>query len=309
MRVLVTGATGFIGSHLTRRLIAEGHEVAIVVRANSDTWRINDLLDDIFAIYETDLTDAAGIAGAVISFRPDAVFHLAAYYVPEHTHKDVPMLYNTNVLGTVNMLEACSSKTVNVRLFVNTSTCFVYGNIADRLGEADWVYPVNLYALTKVMGEQACEYYAKRGLNCVTLRLFPPYGEMDNTRKLIPSVIKSMLDGKELKLTACKQKWDYIYVGDIVDAYVKLLSMPEFKGHEIINIGTGHAPSLKHVVLMIKDIIGNDVVPEFGAVPYRGNEVMHACADTGTASKCLGWCAKTKLKDGLKKTVAWYRGV
>lgn len=311
MRILVTGATGFIGSHLVHQLLREEHDVGIIKRPTSKTWRINDILDQL-TVFETDLQDLCKIQDAVEIFKPDVVFHLATHYVTEHTPADIKPLYETNVLGTVNLLDSMIDSTV--KLFVNTSSCFVYGsgscsNKDQHMSEGDFLNPSNLYALTKVQGEEACSYYAERyGVKCVTLRLFPPYGEWDNERKLIPFVIRKMIDGEELQLTSCKQKWDFTYIDDVIGAYMKVLFILEFsEKHEIFNIGTGYAPSIKRVVLMIKDILGSNIKPKFGAIPHRNNEVWHTCADASAAQKNLDWTPKTKLKEGLRKTVRWYQ--
>jgi len=311
VKILVTGATGFIGSHLVHRLLREEHEVGIIKRSISKTWRINDILDQL-TVFETDLQDLCKIQDAIETFQPCVVFHLASQYVTEHTPADIKSLYETNVLGTVNLLDSMIDSTVT--LFVNTSSCFVYGSGSysdkdQRMSEGDFLNPSNLYALTKVHGEEACSYYAERyGVKCVTLRLFPPYGEWDNERKLIPFVIRKMIEGEELQLTSCKQKWDFTYIDDIIDAYMKILFILEFpEKHEIFNIGTGYAPSMKRVVLMIKDILGSDIKPKFGTIPHRNKEVWYTCADTSAAQKYLNWRPETKLKEGLRKTVNWYK--
>ena len=121
-KVLITGATGFIGSHLVQRLIHEKLEVGIIKREYSDVWRIKGLLDKIVT-YDVDLCDTQGIAKAVSHFRPDVIFHLATYYAVDHKPQEIPLMVDTNVLGTINLLDA--AKESMVKLFVNTSSCFV----------------------------------------------------------------------------------------------------------------------------------------------------------------------------------------
>lgn len=302
-KVLTTGATGFIGSNLTRRLIQEGFEVGIIKREKSDVWRIRDLLDKIVT-YDVDLRDTYGVSKAVSHFRPDFTFHLAAeIYKPQ----EISLMVDTNVLGTINLLEA--SKDSTAKLFVNTSSCFVYKESKDKLKENADLTPLNFYALTKIQAEQACSFYAERyKLKTITLRLFPPYGPADHERRLIPYVIKNLLKGERPKLTTGWQRWDFIYVDDIVDVYLKLLSIPDFpQKHEIFNIGTENAVSVREVVSRIKEIIGTELEPDWGAIPHRKDEVWFICADISKAKTVLRWQPKVQiLEEGLELTVKWY---
>jgi nucleoside-diphosphate-sugar epimerase len=143
----------------------------------------------------------------------------------------------------------------------------------------------------------------------VTLRLFPPYGPADNERRLIPHAIKTLFSGESMKLTSGKQKWDFVYVGDIVDAYMRLLSKNVFpRKHEVFNIGSGEAVSVREVVSKIKEITKSKSKLEWGAVPHRASEVWFTCADVRKARKMLGWKPKTRiLKDGLSKTVSGFK--
>lgn len=306
-RVLITGASGFIGSHLARRLVQEGFEVGVIIREKSNPWRIEDILDKV-SIYDADIKNTQNILKIFSDFGPEAVYHLAAYYAVEHQTAEVPLMVDANILGTLNLLEA--SKESEVGLFVNTSSCFVYRPSEVGLKENAALEPLNLYALTKIHAEQACKLYSdKYGLRSITFRLFPPYGPADNGKRLIPYAIKSMLDGKRPAMTTGRQMWDFVYVGDIVDAYLRLLSISELpKGHEIFNIGTGNAVSIRDVVSMIQEILGTDVEPEWGAVPHRNNELWFTCADMSKTEKFLRWKPKTDvLNEGLRMTVEWYR--
>ena len=306
-RVLVTGATGFIGSQLTQRLIRGGFEVGIIKRENSNIWRIKDLSDKIVT-YDVDLRDTLEVSKAISRFRPDVIFHLATYYAVEHEPQEVSLLVDTNVLGTVNLLE--TAKESMVKLFVNTSSCFVYEESENKLRENDQLSPLNLYALTKLQAEQACSFYAENyGLKAITFRLFPPYGPADRERRLIPYVIKSLLDGERLKLTTGMQRWDFVYVGDIIEAYFKLLNVPNLPTkHEIFNIGTEKAVSVREVVSRIKEIVGGELEPDWGAIPHRKNEVWFTCADLSKTENFLRWQPKIQiLGEGLEFTVKWYK--
>ena len=306
-KVLITGAAGFIGSQLTQRLKREGFEVGIIKRENSDVWRIKDLLDKIVT-YDVDLRDTEEVSKAVSHFRPDVIFHLATYYAVEHKPQEISLMVDTNVLGTINLLEA--SKESRVKLFVNTSSCFVYRESKNKLRENADLSPLNLYALTKLQAEQACSFYAENyGLKAITFRLFPPYGPADHERRLIPYVTKSLLEGEKLKLTTGMQRWDFVYVDDIVDAYFKLLSVSDLpKKHEIFNIGTGNAVSVREVVSRIKEIVGSELEPGWGAIPHRKNEVWFTCADISKTESFLGWQPKIQIMGkGLELTVRWYK--
>jgi nucleoside-diphosphate-sugar epimerase len=304
-RIFVTGATGFIGSWLTRRLHEAGHQVGVMNRADSSPWRIQDLIA-LLEVYEGDLADTQAVEKAISDFKPDVIFHLATYYTVEHKPAEIPNLINTNVLGTVNLLEA--AKNAQTNLFVNTSSCFVYKQKDTPLNEGDELSPLNLYATTKLQAEEACAYYAQTyGLPAATLRLFPPYGPADNERKLIPFMIKSFLERKSPDLTSGKQQWDFVYVQDIVDAYIRLMDSQIKSKHEIFNIGTGNANSIKEVAENIRKIVNSDVEPNWGKVPHRKNEVWFTSANINKANTMLDWKPKTSLNQGLTATVEWYK--
>ena len=304
-KVLITGATGFLGSHLTRRLIAKGLTVGIIKRKHSDAWRIKDLLSRIKS-YSVSLQDTRSVSRVVSDFRPDIIFHLAAHYAVEHEPRQIAPMVDTNVLGAINLLEAARESAV--RLFVNTSSCFVYKASDRQLKENSTLEPLNLYGLTKIQAEGVCSYYAGAyQLPCVTFRIFPPYGPLDNERRLIPYIINSLLKGEHPKLTTGKQRWDFVYVDDIVEAYVRLLSIPAFsKKHEIFNIGTGEAVSVRRIGSRLSEIIGGDI--SWGKIAHRKNEIWHIRADIRKAKALLAWEPRIGvLKEGLLRTVASHR--
>ena len=305
-RVLVTGAHGFIGSHLTRALIGEGYEVGILRREASDLHRLRDLGGQVVH-HVADLRDPASVQAAVEVACPEAVIHLATYYAVEHRPGEVGVMMDTNVKGTVALLDA--SREVGVTFFLNTGTCAVYREKEIPLTETDPVSPQNLYALTKLQAEEACRFYADRfDVPGATLRLFPPYGPADNERRLIPYVIRSILAGEEVRLTSGTQRWDFVYVDDIVSAFLAALRQPEkAAAAEVLNVGTGDPLAVRDLVTRLAGLTGEKASLLWGAIPHRSNEVWFNSGSWGTIRSVLGWEPRVSLDEGLERTIAWFR--
>ena len=305
-RVLVTGAHGFIGSHLARTLLGAGYEVGALHREASDLRRIKDLEGRI-SHHVADLRDPASVQGAVMGARPDAIVHLATYYAVEHRPDEVGVMMDTNVKGTIALLEACRDR--GVSLFLNAGTCAVYREKDVPLAETDPVSPQNLYALTKLQAEQACAFYSDRlGVPATTLRLFPPYGPADNERRLIPYVIRSILAGEEVRLTSGTQRWDFVYVDDVVAAFVAALGKPgAAAGAGVMNVATGDPVAVRDLVTRLAGLTGEHARLLWGAVPHRGNEVWFNSGSWDRIRSVLGWEPQVSLDEGLERTIAWAR--
>jgi nucleoside-diphosphate-sugar epimerase len=216
-------------------------------------------------------------------------------------------MLDTNVKGTINLLEA-AKEYGRIILFINTSSTQVYDPKPRRLSESDEIRPQSLYAVTKRNAEDACTFYASAyQLPCVTLRLFPPYGPGDQERRLIPYVIGSILKNTPPNLTTGKQEWDFIYVDDIVNAYLAILRSKSLAGgHIIFNIGTGQPVSIRTIVEKIRTHLDSRVDLPWGSVPHRANEVWYNSADITKAECELGWKPLTGIDEGLEKTIAWF---
>lgn len=304
-KIFVTGATGFIGKHLVHRLIAEGYSVGALVRPASTSLKTGR--DDGVSYFYGDIRNYEEIKTAFSAFEPDAVIHLVTYYAIMHRADEIGVMVDTNGKGTINLLEAAKESGV-VQLFINTSSTQVYEQKKQRLKEEDTIKPQSLYAVTKLYAEEACSYYADAfHLPCVTLRLFPPYGPGDQERRLIPYVIGSILKNTPPNLTTGKQEWDFVYVDDIVSAYLAVLkSFPFKENHSIFNIGTGQAISVHSVVEKIRDCLSSDMDLHWGSVAHRTNEVWYNSADIAKAQTVLHWTPETGIDAGIKKTVAWF---
>jgi UDP-glucose 4-epimerase len=304
-KIFVTGATGFIGGNLVHRLVTEGYSVGALVRPASvskKTGRIEGV-----SYFKGDIRNYEDLNKTFKVFEPDAVIHLVTYYAVMHRADEIGVMVDTNVKGTINLLEAARESGA-VKLFINTSSTQVYKQKKQCLKEEDTIKPQSLYAVTKIYAEEACSYYADAfHLPCVTLRLFPPYGPGDKERRLIPYVIGSFFKKTPPNLTTGKQEWDFVYVDDIVRAYVAVLKSFPFKdNHSIFNIGTGEAMSVRSVVEKIRGILSPDMDLYWGSVAHRPNEVWYNSADIAKAQTVLHWNPETGIDAGLKKTVAWF---
>jgi UDP-glucose 4-epimerase len=305
-RILVTGAHGFIGSHLTRALLEQGYEVGILSRQTSDLFRIRDLVGRISS-HSGDLRDPASVQRAVEEARPDAIVHLATYYAIEHRPEELGVMMDTNVKGTIALLEA--SRDHGISLFLNASTCAVYREKEIPLEETDPVSPQNLYALTKLQAEDACRFYSDRlGVPAATLRFFPPYGPADNERRLIPYVIRSLFAGRDVQLTTGTQRWDFVYVDDVVAALLAALRKPEkVVSAGTMNVATGDPRSVRELVTRIHEMLGSKGNLLWGAMPHRKNEVWFNSGSPEKIRSVLGWEPRYSLDEGLESTIAWFR--
>lgn len=304
-RVFVTGATGFIGKHLVNRLVREGYSVGALVRPTSDSLKSQSL--DGVTVFPGDIRNYEDITSAFSAFQPDAVIHLVTYYAIMHRADEIGVMLDTNVKGTINLLEA-AKEYGRISLFINTSSTQVYDPKSWRLSESDEIKPQSLYAVTKRNAEDACTFYASAyPLPCVTLRLFPPYGPGDQERRLIPYVIGSILKNTPPNLTTGKQEWDFIYVDDIVNAYLAVLRSKSLTGgHTIFNVGTGQPVSIRTIVEKIRTHLDSRIDLPWGSVPHRANEVWYNSADITKAECDLGWKPLTGIDEGLEKTIAWF---
>jgi len=303
MKVLVTGATGFVGSCLTRRLVEMGYDVHIFTRSKSNMWRIADLLGQV-TNHELDLRDAGIVEKAVAQIGPTIIYHLATYG-GFASQKEQPVIIESNLMGTVNLLSACQK--IGFDCFINTGSSSEYGLKSNPMSENDILEPVGDYAVSKAAATLFCRSRAlEKGLPIITLRLFSPYGPWDDSQRLIPNVIKSLLRGESPKLSTPKSVRDFIYIDDVLDVFLKVINIP-LSGGEIFNIGSGVQHTIDEVVSVINEIIGNGIEPMWGRLSIQRPEPGSWVADIGKVKTELGWFPSTSLWAGLNKTVEWFR--
>jgi len=300
--VLVTGGSGFIGSHLARRLVDEKANVTLLIRENTDLKNIQDIKSKINLV-KGDLTNYLGLVEIVKKINPQKIFHLAAYINRSRSLEQIEDCMKVNFFGTVNLVRALEN--VSYDCFINTGTCEEYGNIIAPFKEDQLVNPVSPYSLSKSASILFCDMYHKNtGRPIISIRPFTTYGPMQPSKMLVSQVILSAIKKEDFKMTLGEQYREFNYVSDIVNGFIKASLCKEAIG-EIINLGTGVEYSIAEVVKKIILLMGNPIKIHFGAIPYRENEIWHLYCDNTNARKLLKWKPYVSLEDGLKQTIKW----
>jgi len=304
-RALITGATGFVGSHLARRLARDGYEVHLVTRATSNTWRIADVLSRVI-IHTVDLLERERLAVTIRTIRPDVVFHLANAGVYGGKHLPERELIASNFVGTHNLLNAC--ETVEYTCFVNTGSSAEYGPKENPMLESDMCDPVTMYGLTK-LASTLCGRFVGRVKNkpVITLRIFSPYGPYDDPLRLMSYAITHAIKNMDLELADPDAVRDYIYIGDVVEAYMNCIDRAARHPGEIINIGSGSQTAVSTVLEQIIALTDSTSAIRWNAVAPRSFDAPRWEADVRKAGALLDWRPRFSLEEGLRESIAWFR--
>ena len=301
--VLITGASGFVGSCLVRRLLKENYKIHIITRNITNLWRLNGILKDI-EIHNVDLLNSDKVAKLASDINIDQVYHLATYGGYHYQNK-VEDVINTNLIGTFNLFKEFSKK--DIEMFINTSSSSEYGEKLEPMREEMKVEPNNMYGASKAAGTIVCSTYAKiNKIPLVTLRLFSPYGYYDAKTRLIPTVITSCLLGKEIKLSRKDSKRDFIFIDDVVEAYLAASRLVNSNG-EIFNIGSGIQYTNEEIVSNIINLIGIDSKIYWENNLKRQYEPLMWVSDNKNAYEKLKWEPNIEIESGLNKTINWFK--
>ena len=281
---LVTGATGFLGSHVVKKLLAEGQKVVILKRSFSNTKRLATELSKV-KIYDIDKLD--DFADVFREQHIDVVIHTATCYGRQG--EAVEEIYDVNLKFPLKLLE--------LALRFNTDTFFNTDTILSKY--------LNWYALSKKQFSEIGQQFAHLGkINFIDAKLEHMYGEDDSNTKFVTFMLEALQNNQdELKLTAGEQRRDFIYVDDVVEAYWKILtSQSNDKKYQQYEVGTGKTISIKELVMLAKSITKSQAKLVFGAIPYRENEIMNSKANVEPLLN-LGWQAKVDIETGIRKIV------
>jgi len=290
-KALITGATGFVGKHLVRRLVEDGWQVCIVLRKSSFIETLGDTAVRV-EVFEHD-GSTGSMAGIVKESAPDVVFHLASLFLAQHTLDDIEGLVRSNVLFGTQLLEGMSA--AGVTRLVNTGTSWQHYENSDY-------NPVCLYAATKQAFEAMVGYYVETcSMKAVTLKLYDTYGPEDTRKKLFALLRQAWVEGTRLDMSAGDQMIDLVYIDDVVEAFMlsaRLLLDDKVVRSAEYAVSSGSPIRLKDLVETYSRVTGHKLDINWGARPYRPREVMEPWS---RGRPVPGWEPGVKLEIGLRR--------
>lgn len=314
MRVLVTGAEGFIGSHIVETLVKQGHHVKAFVLYNSfNFWgwldTCSEEIKSQFEVFSGDIRDPNGVKEAMANC--DAVLHLAALIAIPYSYTSPDTYVDTNIKGTLNILQA--ARQLNIQRIIHTSTSEVYGTAKFvPITEEHPLLGQSPYSATKIAADQlAYSFYASFGLPVIIVRPFNTYGPRQSARAVIPTIITQIATGnRQLKLGAVLPTRDFTYVTDTASGFVAALNSNKGLG-EVVNLGSNFEISIGDTAKLIAEIMNENVeiVTDEHRIRPINSEVERLWADNTKAYKLFDWkpayAEKEGLKRGLSETINW----
>jgi nucleoside-diphosphate-sugar epimerase len=302
MKILVTGASGFIGAHVTERLVSEGVETAVLLRPRSQTWRIAHLFERVRCL-TGDMSDPPSLRRAFAEWAADAVIHLGWSGVLNRQRNDLSQI-DDNLWPTLHTMRIAGE--AGCKTWIGIGSQAEYGPANCRLDENAPTRPTTTYGAVKLstmlLGERIAAQY---GVRFAWLRVFSTYGPKDNPEWMIPCLTRMLLEGNSPNLTACRQRWDYLYVADAAEAICRVALYPKASG--VFNLGSGTAVELRTLVETIRDRINPKIAINFGAEPYRPDQVMHLEANVNRLREVTGWAPRTPFETGIAAVIDWER--
>ena len=292
MKILVTGATGFIGEHLVRKLLHDRHEVHILVRPDTDQEQLEP------TIVHTHLGSTQNMIDTIQDTQPDAVIHLASLFIGEHKSTEVENIINSNVMLSTQLVEAMSVNRVGLLINVGTSW--------QHYADADY-NPVNLYAATKQAFRSLLSFYLETTkLRVINLELFDTFGPNDRRNKLFNLLNRLRLTGETIGMSPGYQYLDPIYIDDVCDAFLvalQRLQSGQVKRSETYSVCSDEPIQLRELVKIYENISNTKLNIEWSGRPYRPREVMTPWSGGVTLP---GWSPKISIEDGIRMLLQSY---
>jgi len=300
MKVLITGASGFVGSHVARLLVAEGCEVHVLVRESSNRWRIQDILPSMY-LWQSDLVAFENVNTYLQEIKPELCIHLAWYAVPGKYLNSQENL--DSIQASINLLSQLAE--LGCKRFVGIGTCFEYDLSLGYLSESSLTKPITLYAATKVALSTILQQFAQiTEMEVAWIRLFYQYGPMEDERRLIPGIISSLLRDEVVKTTKGEQIRDFLHIEDVASA---IWAVAKSNVSGVVNVGSGQPVTVGQIALELGNLLGKPDLIHLGALPYRPNDPMFICANNELLRRKTDWTQKYNLTTGLKNTIEWYK--
>jgi nucleoside-diphosphate-sugar epimerase len=290
--VLVTGAAGFLGTHLCRRLVAGGARVHGVSRARRDPGNAG------IVWWQRDMEHLEAVRSLFAEVRPDVVYHLSGDVNAAPELRLVLSTFHSLLTSTVNVLTMAED--------LRCRRVVLVGSLEEPTAGARTITPASPYGAAKLgMAAYGGMFHRLFRTPVVILRTYMTYGPGQPTWKLIPSTILALLQGRAPRLSSGQRELDWVYVDDVVEAFLRAACLPDLEG-ETLDLGSGSLVSIRDLVRQIVTLVGAPIEPHFGVLPDRPAEPVRV-ADVAHAYAKLGWRAAVPLEDGIRRTVAWFR--
>jgi len=303
-RIVLTGGSGFAGNNLARRLVRDGHEVHLLLRAGFQSWRLYDLENDV-AKHEANLEDAEGLTRLLGAIRPDWVFHLAVYGAYPG-QSDFGNMLDTNLHGTVNLVT--SALECGFEAFVNAGTSSEYGYKAVAPTETTFLEPNSHYAVSKAAATQYCAYIARhKNVPISTLRLYSAYGPFEEPSRFVPTLVLKGLEGQLPPLVDPATARDFIYIDDVVDAFLAAAEASRRACGQIYNVGTGRQTTIGQAVEVARGALHLTEKPVWNTMPRRQWDTGAWQADIGSITRDLAWRPRFDFASGFAATIQWFQ--
>jgi len=304
-KILITGASGFLGSNFTRFLDDDGKNITIILNKNSNIWRLKDIIKKLDVNY-IDIKNKKDVYEKIKEIKPDYVYHFASYGV-NHDQNDLGEIFKTNVLGTTNILNALEK--IGIKRMINIGSGAEYGQIKGKSKENDGINPTTPYTISKSTQTLLVKYFSDiNKIPSVTLRIFTPYGKFESKGRLISDIMTSIIKKRSLHLSSKNAFRDFVFIDDVNDALKKSANKPKIE-NEIFNIGGGKAISIKNIVELSLKITGSKSKIIWNTNKPRLLDKFQKAvyADLSKTEKLLQWKPITTLENGLEKSFTWYK--
>lgn len=306
-KVLITGATGFIGSHLAKRLVKEKYDVYILYKDLKTVWRIQDIVNKV-KLYKVDLLERKKLQKLIPKINPNIICHLANIGIYGGMESTSHKVIQVNIIGLINLFEALEK--IPYELFINTGSSSEYGMKKTAMKEKDICEPQSVYAISKLAATLYARSYAiQKNKPITTLRLFSPFGPQDDEKRFLNYVISHAIYNKPFYLSNLNGVRDFVFIDDVIDAYIACIKNPKKAMGEIFNIGTGKQTSVKEAVKMILKVTNSQSKVNHSSDNIRNYESPLWIADITKARKILKWKTKTSFTEGVVKTAQWMKEV
>jgi UDP-glucose 4-epimerase len=303
-RVILTGGTGFVGANLARRLLRDGHEVHLLVRPNYQPWRIDEIRPDV-RLHELHLHETEAVARVVSQIRPDWVFHLAVHGAYSW-QTDWEQMVQTNIQGTMSLVSACLN--TGFEAFVNTGSSSEYGFKDHAPAESEPVEPNSHYAITKAAATMFCRHTAQsRQVHLPTLRLYSVFGPYEDPGRLLPTLIMRGLKGELPPLADPNVARDFVYVDDVVEAYLLAASVRTPEWGPIYNVGSSVQTTLRDAVEVARQALNIGAEPVWNTTPNRSWDANVWVSDNRKIRAQLSWGPRSTFAEGFRQMADWIR--